>query len=182
MNAMLTHQIRDVLIAAAIEFVSLILTPLVPLVVFFRKPIGRVDQIRVYDAEVPENVFVERKALPGWLWWWQTPDEPLPGGMYEPTVRGWYVKWGDYHCSVRWLLRNRLYGLAWAFGKPADDYLDPVHGGIARRGDLWRWWKQIGPFVLQVGWKVHRKDFDAHWKDGPFWAVRFASIRLRRNA
>lgn len=173
--------LKDTLLAVALELISLALAPFAVIAVFFRGPRIRTDAIPA-DGEDGSTMYVDRALLPRALWWWQTPDELLPGGMYEPTVRQWHASWGWHYCAARWLLRNRLYGLAWAFGKPADAYLDPVQGGIARRGDLWRWWKQVGPVVLQAGWKVHRKDWQADHERGPFWAIPFATIRLRRNS
>jgi len=38
------------------------------------------------------------------------------------------------------------------------------------------------PLVAQAGWKVHRRDFDAHAERGPLWAIPFVSIRLARNS
>ena len=173
--------IRDVLLAVALEAVSLALTPLVPLAPLFRRYV-RTDRIEVWGEGGRGEMIVERYRLPRWLAWYETPDELLPGGMYEPTVRGWYQSAGPYACSVLWLLRNRLYGLAWRFGRPAGGYLDPIPGAVATRGDLWRWWRSVGPIVLQAGWKVHRKTYSAHWADGPLWAVPFVSVRLRRNS
>lgn len=174
---------RDIVLAVAIELVSLLATPLIPFVVLFRerKPL-KTTQVTVHAAEVSDDLFVDRTKLPDWLWWFQTPDEPLPGGLYEPTVLTWYQILGYYWCSVLWLIRNRMYGLSWYFGKPADGYLDSVPGEIVRRGDLWRGWWKFGPIVFQAGWKVHRKDFDAKAQTGPFWAIPFVSLRLKRNS
>jgi len=174
---------RDIALAFAIEIVSLVLALLVPLVVLFRQRTAiRTTKITIYAADDVDELIVDRQRLPDWLWWWQTPDELLPGGLYERTVRNWYIVWGEYYCCVRWLLRNRLYGLAWRFGRPADGYLDPVPGQIVRRGALWRGWWRLGPLVAQAGWKVHRRDFDAHAERGPLWAIPFVSIRLARNS
>ncbi len=174
---------KDILIAVLTEIVGLLTIPLVPFVVLFReRKVLRTSKITVEAAEVTDELHVDRTKLPDWLWWFQTPDEPLPGGLYEPTVLRWYQTLGYYWCSVLWLIRNRMYGMSWYFGRPADGYLDPVDGKIVRRGDLWRWYKQVGPIVLQAGWKVHRKDFDAHWRDGPFWAIPFVTVRLKRNS
>lgn len=174
-------RLRDTLLAIGLEMASLVLAPLAVVAVFFRGPRIRTDVIAT-SGEDGAPMYVDRALLPRWLWWWQTPDELLPGGMYEATVRGWYASWGWHYCAARWLLRNRLYGLAWTFGRPADGYLDPVPGGIAQRGDLWRWWRRFGPIVLQAGWKVHRADWQADAQRGPFIAVPFATIRLRRNS
>lgn len=165
--------IKDVVVAVFIEIMAILLAPFTPLVVLFRGPTVRTD---IVDGKP-----VERSALPKWLWWWQTPDEYLPGGLYEPTVVRW-LKWGSWYTSWRWLLRNRMYGLQWSFGKPVDSYFDPVHNELVFRDNLWRWWKQFGPIVVQAGWKVHRKDFYASAQYGPFWAVPFVTIRLRKNS
>lgn len=109
-----------------------------------------------------------RGDLPWWLSWFQTFDERLPGGMYEPTVVKVYNAVGRYWCSVYWLVvRNRMFGLEKAlFGKPADRY-EPW---LERR----QWWR----IEVVWGWKQYRATPQAHWANGPFVLVPSFSVGM----
>lgn len=110
-----------------------------------------------------------RGDLPRWLAWFGTPDERLPGGMYEPTVRGVYNRFGRYWCSVYWLVnRNAMHGLnAALFGRPTtlDEVMDYE-------------WRSVGPFMVGYGWKRYRATPTAHFHRGPFVKVLTATIRF----
>lgn len=152
----------------------------VPLAVCFAGPVLRTDNFRVAEDESGQEIHVDRRALPRWLWWFQTPDEMLPGALYEKAVIVW-LGIGWHYCAIRWLWRNAGYGLAWAFGQPADRYLNVVEG-LIYRAPLWRWRRTYGPIALMCGWKVHRANFEATAADGPYWAIPFVSIRLKGNS
>jgi hypothetical protein len=54
--------------------------------------------------------------LPNWLWWFQTPDNPLDGDAgwktgYRPITTE-DTKLKRYYNRVRWLYRNKLYGFS----------------------------------------------------------------------
>lgn len=137
----------------------------------------RTDELTVTAPSVRFTVAVERSFLPRWLWWYQTPDEPLPGALYEQTIVGRLLLRGPFVTSALWLVRNAGYGLAFACGRPADAYLDAAPGLVVR-GRLWRYQAKLGPLVVMVGWKVHR----ATPAPTPLRAVPFFTARLRRNA
>lgn len=158
---------------------SLVCLLTVPLAVLFRRPAG-ISKIED-TGEGGGQIVIDRGALPRWLWWLQTPDERLPGGLYEKTILKWLSAYGDYGCSVRWLWRNAGYGFAWWMGRPADGYLNVVEG-LIYRAPLWRWRRTYGPIALMCGWKVHRANFEATAADGPYWAIPFVSIRLKGNS
>ena len=145
-----------------------------PFCVIFAGPVERVDRIAGQD--------IARSSLPNWLWWFQTPDERLPGGLYEPAILRWLALYGWHVCAALWLARNAGYGFAWWMGKPASGYLDSVEGQVVTREGLWRWKRSFGPIALQAGWKCHRADFKATAQDGPFRAIPFVSIRLKVNS
>ena len=109
-----------------------------------------------------------RGDLPWWLAWFETFDERLPGGMYEPTVRKVYEKAGAYWCSVYWLNRNAMFGLTkFLFGKDEE-----------RTGYEWR---VFGPIKVGCGWKKYRATPAAHHITGPFVYVLSATVRLSRD-
>lgn len=110
-----------------------------------------------------------RGDLPWWAAWFETFDERLPGGMYEPTVRAVYDRFGRYWCSVYWLNRNAMFGMTKAiFGRPTT------------RDEILRYeWRTVGPVRIGWGWKRYRATPTAHWIDGPF--VKILSATVRRN-
>lgn len=120
-----------------------------------------------WTGGAPDNgPLTVRGDLPWWLSWFETFDERLPGGMYEPTVRKVYARVGRYWCSVYWLAwRNRMFGLAkFLFGKP-----DGAH---------WLETRRFGPLVVEWGYKRYRATPQAHWQNGPFVVVPSFTIRL----
>lgn len=121
------------LVGFVLALVSLIVPPLVlPFLMWFAR--WDRDITRDIDGRFP----LIRGDLPRWLAWFETPDERLPGGLYEPTVEKVYVVWGKWVCTYYWLgLRNRAFGLARAIGKPTTDYI-PEGYGFWERGDVWR--------------------------------------------
>jgi hypothetical protein len=170
--------VRDICVGIFLTIAGLAMTVLAPLLLF--APLGPV--LATERLPGSDDIYVDRRALPGWLWWFQTPDERLPGGLYEPAVRLWLSWFGYRVCSVLWLVRNAGYGLAWSFGRPASGYLDAIEGQVVEADGLWRWKKTTGIVSWQAGWKVHRKDFDATAESGPYWAVPFVSVRLKANS
>lgn len=117
---------------------------------------------------------VIRGSLPRWLRWLETPDERLPGGLYEPTVRAMYDKWGQWVTSWYWLgIRNTVMGLAVAWGKPAGDYIPESLGYWQRdTDDLWRYAAQIAPGIKFVtGYQVYRT-LDGSFKAAPVFTIK----------
>jgi len=170
---------KDVLTGVLLAVVGILALPLVPLVAVFRGP-----YVRAVRVPVPKDwpLIVERYPLPRWLRWFDTPDEYLPGALYEQRVADSLLSRGTYVTTVKWLSANRMYGLAWVFGRPASGYLDLPEDGYVESGDLWRWRKTVGPLVFLAGWKVHRENYAATAAYGPFIAIPFASVRVARTA
>lgn len=117
---------------------------------------------------------VVRGSLPGWLSWLETPDERLPGGLYEDAHRALYERCGKWLASYVWLgWRNRLHGLAYACGhettghKPGDEIT-----GLWQRGDVWQYVKQIGPLRFVVGYQIYALA-------DRYWAAPVFSIKSR---
>lgn len=117
---------------------------------------------------------VIRGDLPAWLSWFSTPDERLPGGLYEPTVAGLHDRWGKWVTSWYWLgLRNCLFGLALRLGRPATDYIPDLPLGFWQRDDIWRYSVKFGPLKFLTGYKVYKL------LDGSFRAAPCFSLMLR---
>jgi hypothetical protein len=71
---------------------------------------------------------MQRYTLPKAFKWLLTPDEDLAGGMYEPTVKKIYDKYGWWICSVYWIgLRNQAQGLLWTRGKEVELWFRKEH-------------------------------------------------------
>jgi len=115
-----------------------------------------------------------RGDLPKWLSWLSTPDERLPGGLYVPDLLDVLTKHGEHIASWYWLgVRNRLFGLRMALGKPATEYIPDVRGWY-ECGDIWQYSKQVGIFRFAVGYKVYKL------LDGSFRAAPVCTIMIRK--
>lgn len=114
-----------------------------------------------------------RGDLPAWAHWYQTPDERLPGGTYEPTVLSVYKTFGKWVTSFYWLvLRNRLQGLAWRFRRPMVtpwELRDGLQVQETPQGLLWFRRRPVGPWVAKTGWRQYVVD-------GTPWAVPCLTI------
>ena len=138
-------------------FFCLVVSLFAPLLVFLALPLIR------WDHELTNGSYGQwptvRGDLPGWLRWLQTPDERLPGGLYEPTVRDLLDRRGRVVCSWYWLgLRNRAHGLQASFGKPAtlEQFATRIGEGFTDLGNgLWAYRKKLGPIVFQTGYRVY---------------------------
>jgi hypothetical protein len=117
-----------------------------------------------------------RGDLPSWLNWFSTPDERLPGGLYEPTVAEMYNKHGRFITSWYWLgTRNCLMGLSKAVGKQTTDYA-PEDAGFWQRDDVWRYTIDfrlffVVPARIILGYQVYKM------ADGQFWAYPCFTIK-----
>jgi hypothetical protein len=178
MNKLL--RVRDVLLGIALAVAGIAALPLIPFVALAKGPYVRWERTAT-------GRLVSRYELPRWLAWFGTPDELLPGALYEARVVASLDSWGGvYWTTVKWLSANRLYGLTWAFGRPVSDYMMITDSDgyvvqfdlISGFDDLWRWKKTTGPLVWLAGWKVHR----ASWRsDSGLIAIPFVSVRLAGN-
>lgn len=112
-----------------------------------------------WDKEPTEGVI--RGDLPKWLSWFSTPDERLPGGMYEPTVASMYEKRGKLVTSMYWLgFRNRAHGFRQLTGKPATEaqHMNSDKARYIDLGDgLWRLTLVFGPFRFVTGYRVYNQ-------------------------
>lgn len=112
-----------------------------------------------------------RGDLPWWLSWFQTFDERMPCGIYEPTMRAFLDRYGQYLCSVRWLIRNRMFGLSKAlFGQEVEKDTPLVYMMTFK-----------GPLMFGAGWKRYRATTTARHDTGPFVAIPSVTVRLRKN-
>lgn len=117
---------------------------------------------------------VVRGDLPDWLSWLRTPDERLPGGLYESEHLALYEKYGKWVASWYWLgVRNRMIGMSVAFGHQTTDY-SPDTLGWWERGDVWRYSFKVGVIKVLMGYKIYKL------LDGRFWAASSFSVMVRK--
>lgn len=117
------------------------------------------------------QVDVQRYELPKWLFFMETPDEMLPGGLYEPTVLKIYEKYGWLITSYYWLcIRNVGHGFRWMFGVEVPSKSTPVE---LETIDL----KYI--FLLK-GWQIYSDRYNKKTKSG-FIAVPKLTIRTKKT-
>lgn len=132
-----------------------ILNLLCPFLVALALPFAKWDAESSEARDGTRNII--RGDLPGWLSWLSTPDERLPGGMYEPAVEKIYDRWGKWVTSWYWLgIRNCLFGLSLKLGRPATDYIPDLPLGLWKRDDIWRYSAKLGPLKFLCGYKVYK--------------------------
>jgi hypothetical protein len=173
----------DVFLALLCELVGLLSMPIVPLACALaclkRDSVPTQGSWGTGTNVADVGPFVHRADLPMFFAWLGTPDERLPGGLYEPDVREWFAGWGFWACSVLWLWRNRAYQFGYWLGRPADEYLQAVPGRVATMPGIWRWQKDFGPVRIGTGWKCMRQTVGIAEVRDPLVAVPFISIRKK---
>ena len=147
-------------------------------VVPFIMPLMLLFAVKVDDDVNPyKQPSIQRYRLPKCFAWFDTPDQTLPGGLYEHTVKDVYDKWGWFICSWYWLaIRNVMFGFAWQFGKIAGNYYAVM---TEREREFWgvsqRIYRGLG-LQLILGGAVYRDWYYTKTKQG-FWAVPRISLR-----
>ena len=131
-----------------------------------------------------------RGDLPKWATFLSTPDERLPGGLYESTVASVYDKYGKWITSLYWLgVRNCLMGLAVAWGQRTSDYIPEEPFGYWSRtdsmGTIWRYSKHL--FTAKLGNKTTRIVFVCGYQvyrtlKGDFQAAPVFSLKQKGPA
>lgn len=153
-------------------FVTL-LNLVAPLLVLLALPFAKWDTEPSPARDGTRNII--RGDLPDWLSWLSTPDERLPGGMYEPVVEKMYDRYGKWVTSLYWLgIRNAMFGLAMKLGKPATGYIPDEPLGFWERDDIWRYSKKVWVLKFLTGYKVYKL------LDGTFWAAPAFTVMVRR--
>ncbi|WP_339898223.1 hypothetical protein [uncultured Gilvimarinus sp.] len=146
-------------------------------------PIAIVPASLLFAKRIEGDTDVKRYALPRALKWMETPDEHLPGGMYEPTVAWLYGHLGWFVTSWYWLSwRNVGHGITWDSGWPVPMYqmhmtpeqLDEYGTRIYQRRvfGLWFMWG-----AKTVNDKLDTKHLEDDW----YWAVPWWSVRLKKR-
>jgi hypothetical protein len=139
--------------------------------VIFTLPFIKWDKYPSLDRHNRDETI--RGDLPNCISWFSTPDERLPGGLYEPTVRIIFDKYGKWFTSWYWLgIRNQAMTLAIKLGKPTTDYI-PETLGYWERDDIWRYAAQFGSIKFVVGYQVYR------CLDGSFQAAPVFTLKRR---
>lgn len=143
-----------------------------PVLMLFALPFVKWDKTESFGSYGRDSVM--RGDLPDWLGWLRTPDERLPGGLYETEHANLYAKYGKWVASWYWLgVRNRLIGLGAMCGFEAQGYI-PDELGFYRAGPVWQMSTKVGVIKFVIGHKVYKL------LDGKFRAVPVCSVMLRR--
>lgn len=153
-------------------FVLLITLPMqiiAPIILPFVLPFAR---------KLNEPSPVQRYRLPNAFMWLETPDEHLPGGLYEPAVYSVYRRFGWFVCSWYWLgIRNVAFGLAWQFGKPAKGYMAVMTEQEKAECGVYENVYHLLFLKLLVGYAVYKDCYSVKTNNG-FWAVPRISLRF----
>ena len=147
----------------------------------------------VTDNVNPKNqLVVPRRKLPDMFKWLETPDEKLPGGMYESTVADIYDKWGWFIASWYWLgFRNVAHHIAWKFlGKPATNYMVHLSAEEQQGQGIYEKKTYFLGLVLITGYAVYQDWYNVFTPKEytevngqqvlkpTFWAVQRVSLRF----
>ena len=130
-----------------------------PFMVLFALPFIKWDKDETVDGMGRYSTI--RGDLPKWLSFLGTPDERLPGGLYEPAVLSIYNRFGALFTAWYWLgIRNRLHGLAASFGVVTEEgWPNPPDNSDEYyvRGKLWWRRKPIwgGKFAFKAGYRIY---------------------------
>lgn len=126
---------------------------------------------------------IKRYALPRFLRWAETPDEHLPGGMYEPTVEKLYMCAGWFITSWYWLaLRNVGHGILWDQGWAVPCY--PQHmtpEQMAQYGTQVQQRRILGLWFMWGAKTAADTLKTKHLEKGWYWAVPWWSVRLKKR-
>lgn len=159
--------LKPILVALMVQVVALFAPALVLLALPFIRwdAADSVDGMGRYPAI--------RGDLPRWLSWLGTPDERLPGGLYEPAVLSIHKRFGRFFCAWYWLgIRNTMHGFAAAFGLPTSaGWADGF--GLQQRGKLWwiRWPLLWGRLAFKAGYRIYTFPPDDRFVAVPVFTV-----------
>lgn len=131
------------------------------------------------DAKTTHNnqPDIQRYRLPKWLRVFETPDEHLPGAMYEPTVKKIYDRFGWYCTSVYWIgLRNPGQGIVWNDGHEVPKKIKDMSELEKKLYGVYRKEKIIGPLKIIYGWETTRDWYSTKTTDG-IWATPHFTVR-----
>lgn len=119
---LLLRKTMKYIIPPVLGFLLVLGNLLCPILMLFALPFIKWDKEPTWARD--HTLEIIRGDLPKWLSWLSTPDERLPGGMYEPTVKDIYERRGKYFTSWYWLgVRNCLMNLAVWLGHETTDYI-----------------------------------------------------------
>ena len=160
------------IIGVAWQILAIPLLPIV-LLLFAKKVYGKQGS---YDTDND----VQRYQLPKLFRFAETPDEYLPGGLYEPTVRSIYDKVGWYLTSYYWLTyRNCGHGITWGMGKEVPNYLANLSEEQQKQLGIYRKVTKVLGLYWISGWKVVR-DWQSVSTNKGFWAVPIFTVRAKQ--
>ncbi len=141
------------------------------LVLFARKT--DIKSLHKNQRDIPRRIF------PDWLFFMSSPDEHLPGGMYEKTIAEYYDKYGYFITAVIWTgVRNAGQGILWDYGMELPKY--PQHLSDAELAALgyFKRIKKVGPFAVISGFTVRPDNYKTKIKNNGVWATPTFSIRM----
>lgn len=121
------------------------------------------------DLRIKYNCII-RGDLPKLLRWGQPVDDRFPGPMYEPLIEKIYLKYG-FTAASWWngAIRNQMFGLAAAIGKPTTDYAPEVNNW--KRDDVWAIRIPTPFYNIVAGWQIYKK------LDDTFLAVPVCTLK-----
>ncbi len=156
-----------------VEFLwQLIAWLVVPFALLFAR---KIDDSVVHDE--PQEA-VQRYKLHTFLRWMETPDELLPGGLYEPQVFSVYKKWGWFITAWVWIgTRNTGQGIMWNQGKEVSARMSELSDHEKDAAGIYQKERIFLGLKFISGWKVVHDVYKTK-TNGGFWAVPRFTVRL----
>ncbi len=156
-------------------FHTFILRLVTPIIVLLGLPFAK--KAKRKTTHYGQDPDVQRYVLPKWLGIFNTPDEDLAGGMYEPTVKKIYEKFGAYICSVYWIgLRNQAQGFLWLFGWECSKELRDTNKESGYK--LLNKEYNLGLFTVIVGWEICKDNYLDYTTSG-YYAIPQIDIKFK---
>lgn len=147
---------------------------IVPIALIFAK---KTSVITTHYAQPP----IQRYKLPSWLFFMETPDELLPGGLYEPKIKKIYEKYGWFMASWSWLgTRNVGHGLMWDHGKEIPKHIAIMSDLEREHYGIFSVTKIYGPIKIIYGYKGVNDWYSLKTNKG-IWAVPRFTMRLTKQ-
>jgi hypothetical protein len=156
-------------------FLRFVVPFIAPIALLFAKKSDRVT------SHYGQDPTIQRYRLPKLFKWLMTCDEDLAGGMYEPTVKKIYDRFGWYICSWYWIgLRNQCQGLLWTQGFEVDAIDYTIKKIYDYRGDQWGDATKINLywFTLVFEYEICHDHYRSHTKTGYYCIPKMS---LKRN-
>jgi len=164
-----------VIIKMIIQVLLRLIAPfLVPIVLIFAKK----TDVKTTHYNQPD---IQRYKLPKIFFFLETPDELLPGGLYEPKIKKIYEKYGWFMASWSWLgTRNVGHGVMWNEGHEIPKPIWQMSDEEKKNFSVFTKEIPLGFIKIIYGYKGVNDWYSLKTNQG-IWAVPRLTMRLTKQ-